>query len=389
MTGNGSRPKQAAILLTGATGFLGGYLLKELLERSEAPVYCLVRADSPDQARHRLMENAGFLFGDEAVAGWPWHRIRPLSGDLGRERFGLSPERHQELAWEVGSIFHVAAMLWHFGKLEHFMRVNVQSVEQLLTFCGEGREKTINHISTLAVSGRRRDNPENRFDEADFHEHLECPNVYVKTKHEAEKRLRPALLAGRRLRIFRPGFIMGDSRTGRFKKSITADAQYLHLQGHIFMRVAPPLHQDDFMDVTPVDYAAAAIAHIALADDTPPGVYHICNPQPILKARIWEFIRDYGFPARVIPPERYMDEILDGDDELFLRGLQSVIVYLDDYEKSPAIFDSEKTRRRLAGSGICCPPPDAVLLRRYLDYCVETGFLPSPEEMRRRDGAAT
>lgn len=59
------------------------------------------------------------------------------------------------------------------------------------------------------------------------------------------------------------------------------------------------------------------------------------QPQPILKSQIWDIIRDYGFPVRTVPAERYLEEVLDSDDELFLRGLQSVIVYLGDYEKSP------------------------------------------------------
>lgn len=130
-----------------------------------------------------------------------------------------------------------------------------------------------------------------------------------------------------------------------------------------------------------MDYAAAAIVHIAFQPDTPPGTYHVCNPQPILKSQIWDIIRDYGFPVRTVPAERYLEEVLDSDDELFLRGLQSVIVYLGDYEKSPAIFDASETLRRLKGSGISCPPPDPALLRRYLDYCVDIGFLPHPSTL--------
>ena len=274
----------------------------------------------------------------------------------------------------------IARMTIHYcDYVEELMAGSPPSEENLQTI--QSGIKTLNHISTLAVSGRRCDNPKNLFTEADFHESMECPNVYVETKYEAEKRLRPAMLAGHAVRIFRPGFIMGDSKTGRFKKHITSDAQYLHLQGHIFMRTAPPLYDDDYMDLTPVDYAAAAIVHIAFQPDTPPGTYHVCNPQPILKSQIWDIIRDYGFPVRTVPAERYLEEVLDSDDELFLRGLQSVIVYLGDYEKSPAIFDASETLRRLKGSGISCPPPDPALLRRYLDYCVDIGFLPHPSTL--------
>ena len=242
--------------------------------------------------------------------------------------------------------------------------MNGQGTENLLAFCSAGLPKTLNHISSLAVSGRRCDNPKNLFTEADFHESMEYPNEYVETKYAAEKRLRPAMLAGHAVRIFRPGFILVDSKTGRFKKHITADAQYLHLQGHIFMRTAPPLYDDDYMDLTPVDYAAAAIVHIAFQPDTPPGTYHVCNPQPILKSQIWDIIRDYGFPVRTVPAERYLEEVLDSDDELFLRGLQSVIVYLGDYEKSPAIFDASETLRRHKGTAIICPPHEQDRLSR-------------------------
>lgn len=191
MTNLASAPAygRPGVLLTGATGFLGGYLLKELVERTEMPIYCLTRSDGTLGARARLMDNLHFLFGADAVEAWPLERIAIVEGDLAKERFGLSEAGYAELAERTGAVFHAAAMLWHFGKLEQFLKVNVQGTENLLAFCSAGMPKTLNHISTLAVSGRRCDNPKNLFTEADFHESMECPNVYVETKYEAEKRL--------------------------------------------------------------------------------------------------------------------------------------------------------------------------------------------------------
>ena len=337
MTNLASAPAygRPGVLLTGATGFLGGYLLKELVERTEMPIYCLTRSDGTLGARARLMDNLHFLFGADAVEAWPLERIAIVEGDLAKERFGLSEAGYAELAERTGAVFHAAAMLWHFGKLEQFLKVNVQGTENLLAFCSAGMPKRV----------RR--------------------NQIRGGKAPASRHARRARCAD-----FPSGLYYG-----RF------DAQYLHLQGHIFMRTAPPLYDDDYMDLTPVDYAAAAIVHIAFQPDTPPGTYHVCNPQPILKSQIWDIIRDYGFPVRTVPAERYLEEVLDSDDELFLRGLQSVIVYLGDYEKSPAIFDASETLRRLKGSGISCPPPDPALLRRYLDYCVDIGFLPHPSTL--------
>ena len=161
MTNLASAPAygRPGVLLTGATGFLGGYLLKELVERTEMPIYCLTRSDGTLGARARLMDNLHFLFGADAVEAWPLERIAIVEGDLAKERFGLSEAGYAELAERTGAVFHAAAMLWHFGKLEQFLKVNVQGTENLLAFCSAGMPKTLNHISTLAVSGRRCDNP--------------------------------------------------------------------------------------------------------------------------------------------------------------------------------------------------------------------------------------
>ncbi|MDR2574603.1 MAG: SDR family oxidoreductase [Desulfovibrio sp.] len=370
------------IFLTGATGFLGCYLLKEFMEHTEAPVYCLVRSRPDVAARQRVMDNARFIFGEDTVAAWPAQRLFVVEGDVGHDCFGLPPHEYAALCWKIGEIFHAAAILWHFGKKEEFENVNVVALKRLLCFAETGRRKALNHISTLAVSGRRCDNPDNLFTEHDFHTCIEYPNDYVESKHKAELLLKQPLDEGKNIRIFRPGFIMGDSSNGKFKQNITADAQYLHLRGHILMRAAPPLHPDDYMDITPVDYAASAIVNLAMRPDTGGHIYHICNPKPVLKGEVWNFIREYGYPIRVIPPESYLMDVLDSEDPLFLEGLQSVMVYLADYEKSPAVFDATRTLDRLEGTGIRCPEPDAALLKRYLDYCVDVEFIPTPEAMR-------
>ena len=134
MTNLASAPAygRPGVLLTGATGFLGGYLLKELVERTEMPIYCLTRSDGTLGARARLMDNLHFLFGADAVEAWPLERIAIVEGDLAKERFGLSEAGYAELAERTGAVFHAAAMLWHFGKLEQFLKVNVQGTENLL-----------------------------------------------------------------------------------------------------------------------------------------------------------------------------------------------------------------------------------------------------------------
>jgi len=381
--------RRKGCLLTGATGFLGGYILMELLRNTAVPVYCLVRASDGSSARQRVMDNLSYLFGKEEVEKWNGERIIAFNGGLTKTYLGLPKDFYEKLKDRVDTIFHAAAMMSHFGKLEDFRKVNVTGTQRLVDFAKTNEHKVINYISTLAVSGRHTDNPQNLFRETDFHEKLECPNPYVQTKYEAEKMLRETMQKGAPVRIFRPGFVMGDSKTGRFKKDIETDAQHLHLKGHILMQVAPPRHDEDYMDITPVDYAAAAIVYISLDQSTLNKTFHICNPHPILKYRIWEMIRDYGYKLRILPPDNYKEDIfLVDDSEDYLRGLQNVIAYLDDYEKSPAVFDASNTLRCLQGSEIECPKPDKRLLGKYLDYCVSVAFLPQPKSEKGGRGEA-
>lgn len=108
MTNLASAPASGrpGVLLTGATGFLGGYLLKELVERTEMPIYCLTRSDGTFGARARLMDNLHFLFGADVVEAWPLERIAIVEGDLAKERFGLSEAGYAELAERTGAVFH-------------------------------------------------------------------------------------------------------------------------------------------------------------------------------------------------------------------------------------------------------------------------------------------
>lgn len=215
------------------------------------PIYCLTRSDGTLGARARLMDNLHFLFGADAVEAWPLERIAIVEGDLAKERFGLSEAGYAELAERTGAVLprrrHALAFR-QAGTVPESERAG--HGKPGLAFCSAGMPKTLNHISTLAVSGRRCDNPKNLFTEADFHESMECPNVYVETKYEAEKRLRPAMLAGHAVRIFPSGLYYGRFEDGPLQEAHHVRRQYLHLQGHIFMRTAPPLYDDDYMDLT-------------------------------------------------------------------------------------------------------------------------------------------
>lgn len=377
-------PKHNQILLTGATGFLGGYVLRELLSKTKAKIFCLVRGQDAYAGKRRIWENLYPFFDSKRLEKYDHERVISVIGDITQKKLGFSEDIYQKLATEVDAIYHIAGTVSHLGKYQEFRIINVDSTKKMIELAKTSKIKVLNYFSTLAVSGCREDNPGNLFKETDFHENLKFPNVYVQTKYEAEKVIRKFLQEGYPARIFRLGFVMGDSKTGKFKKEIEADANYSMLKGHIQMKIAPPLYNDDYMDLTPVDYCAAAAVHISLNRDTQNKTFHISNPKPVLKSVLWDLVQEYGYKVRIVAPEHYQETIytLNGDDE-YLDGLQKVVVYLDDYEKSPAIFDTSGTVKCLESSGIKCPLIDRRLVKTYFDYCVKVGFLPAPEKVEQ------
>lgn len=137
-----------ALLLTGATGFVGRFVLVRLLEDTDAKIYCLVRAGSADEAATRLRTN---------LSHWDlWlqefeQRIVAVPGDLRLPRFGLNDANYQILSQEVDSIYHCATSMNHLETYAMAKAANVDSVNELLILATRHKPKGINYISTLGI----------------------------------------------------------------------------------------------------------------------------------------------------------------------------------------------------------------------------------------------
>ncbi|MGW7824058.1 thioester reductase domain-containing protein, partial [Streptomyces puniciscabiei] len=200
------------ILLTGATGFLGGHMLLDLLRRSDAHVVCLVRGDDKDKAERRLAD---------ALDGFhlPWtaelrRRITVLPGDLGQPRLGLSEDRWLSLAEEVDAIVSVAAAVDFLRGYPSLRRTNVHGPLMLAELAVTGPVKPLHHISSIAVFNEvgipsmGEDDPLARIDQ--------LVAGYDKSKWAAESALRRAREHGLTVTLMRPGGIAGNTETGAY-----------------------------------------------------------------------------------------------------------------------------------------------------------------------------
>jgi len=362
------------VLLTGATGFLGIHLLATLAPRVER-VYCLVRARSDAEAATRIRSTAE-RYGVELP--WSGGRIHAVAGDISREALGLAPETHEALSRSCDAIVHSAANISYILPYADAGRPNVEGTRNILAFATRERLKALHHVSSLSIYGAAGtllglSEVDEDFDLARSLELVTYENGYTRAKWVAERIVTEARAAGLPVSIYRPGFIQGHSATGIGN----ADDLLCRLWvGNVRMGMYPDFPNKYWLPV-PVDYVAAAMAHIVLTQ-RPGGNYNLLSArhQEPSNNAMFEMLRELGHPLRKVAPHVWFRELarVGPDNALFpLVGFLREKVYhgtrtvLELHHTTPAARD-DHTQAALAGTDIRCPDIDGALLERYLRH---------------------
>ncbi len=136
------------VLLTGATGFVGAFLLQDLLKNTAAQVHCLLRADDPESGFLRLKHNLEtYLLWDDSFGG----RIEPVLGDLGQPQLGLSAEVSGQLAKQIDWIYHNGAMVNFVYPYRAHKASNVLGTQEILRLASQLKLKPVHFVSTLSI----------------------------------------------------------------------------------------------------------------------------------------------------------------------------------------------------------------------------------------------
>jgi thioester reductase-like protein len=241
-----------AVLLTGATGFVGREILSRFLERGDRHIFALVRAENDDQAAERL----------------PAHdRLTAVAGDIEQPELGLAGETRELLRREVTTVLHCAASVSFDLPLEESRAVNVEGSRRMLEFARSCQElERFSYVSTAYVAGE----PGGLFREDELAVGQRFRNPYERSKFEAELALRSEG-SGLPLQILRPSIVVGDSSTGR-----TSSFNVLYGPLKAFARGAVPAipaRRDAPVDIVPVDYVADRVHE--LATHGPDGTFHL------------------------------------------------------------------------------------------------------------------
>jgi thioester reductase-like protein len=231
-----------AVLLTGATGFVGREILSRFLERDSHHVYALVRARNDDEAAGRL----------------PAHeRLTAVAGDIERKDLGLGEGSRERLRRDVTTVLHCAASVSFDMPLDESRSVNVEGTRRMLDFArGCTRLERFSYVSTAYVAGE----PGGLFREDELAVGQSFRNPYERSKFEAELALRSEG-ADLPLQILRPSIVVGESSTGR-----TSSFNVLYGPLKAFARGAIPVipaRRDAPVDIVPVDYVADRVHELA------------------------------------------------------------------------------------------------------------------------------
>jgi amino acid adenylation domain-containing protein/thioester reductase-like protein len=368
----GEAPRR--VLLTGATGFLGAFLLRELLARTPADVYCLVRAADAEEGRRRVADNLARYFDEGEIGGLD--RVVPVIGDLASPRLGLSPDAWDALAEQVDAVYHNGGLVHFALPYEQLRGPNVAGTLEVLRLACARRTKAVHFVSTLGLfvtdefAGRTVAEADAPGDAALI------PDGYTQSKWVADRLVAEAARRGVPVTVHRPARIGGAAATG----AITTDdflARFLRtlaLQGMV-----PEM--DWTLDVAPVDQVARAVVTASLDPACAGRAFHYHNPRHASLAEVADALRAAGFPVRRAPYAQWRAALLADAAADPAHPLTAVL------DAFPAegfampdmpLWDTARADAAMAASGDAFPPADAALLGRFLAHFARRGFLAPP-----------
>ncbi|MFI7108441.1 amino acid adenylation domain-containing protein [Nonomuraea sp. NPDC050227] len=370
------------ILVTGATGFLGAFLVRRLLDVTDLRLSCLVRAADGEDGIRRIgaaLRRYGLPTADLDT------RVTAVPGDLARPGLGLTAAELDGLAGRTDVVLNAAARVNFVYPYSRLQDVNVGGVRSLVRLAAHGgRARPFHHVSTVDVlaaadgppaGGRvREDDPLPRPER--------LRQGYAETKWVAEALLAEAAGRGLPVALYRPYEITGSRDRGVWN---TGTMMVAVIKAIAETGLAPdvPLR----LDFVPVDYVAEAVVALLAGAPARGRVYHLANPRPAALPLLVERLRRQGYPVRVTSRDdwvREMERLCAADPAAPLAGYLTLLT-------GEQAVDGSVAARQLAGAlpepdltnlaeaapdvPAACPPVDAGLLDLYIGWLRETGYL--------------
>lgn len=354
-----------AILLTGATGFLGAFLLYELLQQTEADIYCLVRSQTKDleSGKQKLQNNLkSYLLWDKSFN----NRIIPLIGDLSEPFLGIDPEEFQLMANQLDVIYHNGALVNFVYPYQALKKPNVLGTQEILRLASQVKLKPVHFISTTSFTYPSESDIRIIREQDSIDDALIPTDGYAQSKWVAEKLVTIARDRGLPISIYRPGRISGHSKTGACNSN---DHTYRVIKGCIQLGSIPDL--DFKWNLSPCDYVSKAIVYLSQQSSSLGKAFHLRNPQPFNLKKMAQYLCSLGYPVELVDYQKWRSQLVNNLDSSTnaLYPLISTFAESNNPTSTPVQkYDCHHTITGLSGSAITCPPIDSELFGTYISY---------------------
>jgi len=363
-----------SIFLTGASGFLGAYLLSELLKQTQADVYCLVRAADEQHAKQRLQSQMEFFqIWQDAFSS----RIIPVVGNLSKKLLGLGASQFQDLASQIDIIYHNGAWVSSVYSYSTLKAANVLGTQEILRLASEIKRKPVHFISTIGVFYSQAYSQVKIISEADPLEYSQdIYNGYAASKWVGEKLVMSAGDRGLPISIYRCPRIAGHSQTG-----ICNPDDFLSklIPGCIQLGMMPKLGLWA-ENLVPVDYVSRAVIHISQQQESFGKAFHLVNPHATLLHDLFNLIQGLGYPLEEVSYQQWRSHLTRKNQVSSNQILLSLMALFPEENmvinnQSPEI-DLTNTLAGLADTDIVFPTIEAGLIKKYLSHFISRGLVP-------------
>lgn len=376
------------IFLTGATGFLGAYTIAALINEHGSKgikIYAHARAKDKAAAKNRIIDN---LKRFNCYKPEYMDYIEPVIGELTKPFLGIEKSEYDKLANCVDMIIHNGAVLNFLLSYNKLKDANVTGTVAALELAMTGKPKYFSYISSYSVYDnpshfKKHESEDDAFSSADGYF-----LGYSETKWVSEKLVQAAAKKGLRTVVFRPGDITGTMQDGIWKLE---DLISRSIVGCIQLKALPDMNVH--LHLTPVDYVAECISHIAFSNESVGHGFNIINNLTRPMSEINLFMKKYGYKVSVLPYDKWCELLVQATpEENVLRVLSCLFTdkkpegenlneRFGDYQ---ATFSTENCDRLMADTGIKCPPMSEKMLVAYLKNFSNSGLIPAPRKWYQR-----
>lgn len=357
-------------LVTGATGFVGGAMVLELLDKTPDRVSCLVRPTAgltAQQRLHRSLRATATAYDAEHLLDQIDARCTAIPGDITRPGCGTEVDT----LGRFDQIWHSAASLeFEDQRAEQINLHNVIGTQGMLDIARRRDVPVFNYVSTAYVCGTRSGVIPAQ---PDTEQQASMNNEYERSKAAAEQAVLRSGLP--QTRIFRPSIVIGHSRTfatgsstglyGFLRQLRQLQVEVGRVLGDLLafrsLRIRGEAHTR--LNLIPVDAVARAAVGIATAGGRDP-VYHLANTaMPTLADAMTVGTRLLGLRQPVFVDD--VREFTSIDEQVDQR-----LGFYRSYLRGTKHFQVGNVEA-LLGAGILTYPMDEDTIEQYMSWYLD------------------